>query len=76
MPGLWAPCLRPAQKVQAKGKSGKADWKLNQISKLYGVEKLAKALRYSGRCVVGLSGLRVLSAGVHYGRRMALVTEW
>ncbi|WP_276322455.1 IS66 family transposase [Vreelandella neptunia] len=33
-----------AQKVQHKGQNGKADWTLNQIRKLYGVEKQAKAL--------------------------------
>lgn len=33
-----------AQKVQPKGKTGKADWALNLIRKLYGVEKQAKVL--------------------------------
>ncbi len=45
--GCWAHARRKfieAQKVQPKGKTGKADWALNQIRKLYGVEKQAKAL--------------------------------
>ncbi|ELY20215.1 Transposase, IS66 [Vreelandella titanicae BH1] len=40
-----------AQKVQLKGKTGKADWALNQIRKLYAVEKQAKALAPAVRCV-------------------------
>ena len=45
--GCWAHARRKfveAQKVQPKGKTGKADWALNQIRKLYGVEKQAKGL--------------------------------
>jgi transposase len=45
--GCWAHARRKfveAQKVQPKGKTGKADWALNQIRKLYAVEKQAKAL--------------------------------
>ncbi|MGJ7462813.1 IS66 family transposase [Halomonas sp. MA07-2] len=44
--GCWAHARRKfveAQKVQPKGKTGKADWALNQIRKLYAVEKQAKA---------------------------------
>lgn len=33
-----------AQKVQPKGKTGKAAWALNQVRKLYVVEKQTKAL--------------------------------
>ena len=32
-----------AQKVQAKGKSGKADWAINHIGKLYRIEAVIKA---------------------------------
>jgi transposase len=45
--GCWAHARRKfveAQKVQPKGKTGKADWAINQIRKLYAVEKQAKAL--------------------------------
>ncbi|SHF88124.1 transposase [Modicisalibacter ilicicola DSM 19980] len=45
--GCWAHARRKfveAQKVQPKGKTGKADWALNQIRKLYAVEQQAKAL--------------------------------
>ncbi|MGJ7462089.1 IS66 family transposase [Halomonas sp. MA07-2] len=45
--GCWAHARRKfveAQKVQPKGKTGKADWALNQIRKLYAVEKQAKGL--------------------------------
>lgn len=47
MQACWAHARRKfvdVQKVQPKGKTGKADWALNQIRKLYGVEKQAKAL--------------------------------
>ena len=50
--GCWAHARRKfveAQKVQPKGKTGKADWALNQIRKLYGVEKQAKALEPDAR---------------------------
>ncbi|NYS61241.1 IS66 family transposase [Vreelandella salicampi] len=50
--GCWAHARRKfveAQKVQPKGKTGKADWALNQIRKLYGVEKQAKALKPDAR---------------------------
>ncbi|MCS2608483.1 IS66 family transposase [Halomonas dongshanensis] len=50
--GCWAHARRKfveAQKVQPKGKTGKADWALNQIRKLYGVEKQAKALEPKAR---------------------------
>ncbi|WP_075878617.1 IS66 family transposase [Vreelandella massiliensis] len=50
--GCWAHARRKfieAQKVQPAGKTGKADWALNQISKLYGVEKQAKALAPEAR---------------------------
>ena len=50
--GCWAHARRKfveAQKVQPKGKTGKADWALNQIRKLYGVEKQAKALEPEAR---------------------------
>lgn len=45
--GCWAHARRKfidAQKVQPKGKTGKADWALNQIRKLYALEQQAKAL--------------------------------
>ncbi|WP_129142184.1 IS66 family transposase [Modicisalibacter coralii] len=45
--GCWAHARRKfveAQKVQPKGKTGKADWALNQIRKLYAVEQQAKTL--------------------------------
>ncbi|MCG6659922.1 IS66 family transposase [Halomonas campisalis] len=45
--GCWAHARRKfveAQKVQPKGKTGKADWALNQIRKLYAVETQAKTL--------------------------------
>ncbi|MCL7931847.1 IS66 family transposase, partial [Halomonas llamarensis] len=45
--GCWAHARRKfieAQKVQPKGKTGKADWVINQMGKLYAVEKQAKAL--------------------------------
>ncbi|MCA1773250.1 MAG: IS66 family transposase [Halomonas sp.] len=45
--GCWAHARRKfieAQKVQPKGKTGKADWVINQIGKLYVIEKQAKAL--------------------------------
>lgn len=50
--GCWAHARRKfveAQKVQPKGKTGKADWALNQIRKLYAVEKQAKALDADAR---------------------------
>lgn len=50
--GCWAHARRKfveAQKVQPKGKTGKADWALNQIRKLYGVEKQARALEPDAR---------------------------
>jgi transposase len=50
--GCWAHARRKfieAQKVQPKGKTGKADWALNQIGKLYAVEKQAKALEPEAR---------------------------
>lgn len=50
--GCWAHARRKfveAQKVQPKGKTGKADWALNQIRKLYAVEKQAKALAPEAR---------------------------
>ena len=50
--GCWAHARRKfveAQKVQPKGKTGKADWALNQIRKLYAVEKQAKAMAPEGR---------------------------
>ena len=50
--GCWAHARRKfveAQKVQPKGKTGKADWALSQIRKLYGVEKQAKALEPEAR---------------------------
>ncbi|MDQ7734152.1 IS66 family transposase, partial [Halomonas sp. SpR1] len=50
--GCWAHARRKfveAQKVQPKGKTGKADWALNQIRKLYGVEKQAKGLEPDAR---------------------------
>ncbi|UEQ03877.1 IS66 family transposase [Halomonas profundus] len=50
--GCWAHARRKfveAQKVQPKGKTGKADWALNQIRKLYGVEKQAKGLEPEAR---------------------------
>ncbi|MGP9551840.1 IS66 family transposase [Halomonas sp. AOP42-D1-22] len=50
--GCWAHARRKfveAQKVQPKGKTGKADWALSQIRKLYGVEKQAKALESEAR---------------------------
>ncbi|WP_234255699.1 IS66 family transposase [Billgrantia aerodenitrificans] len=50
--GCWAHARRKfveAQKVQPKGKTGKADWALNQIRKLYAVEKQAKALDAEAR---------------------------
>jgi len=50
--GCWAHARRKfveAQKVQPKGKTGKADWALNQIRKLYAVEKQAKALEPEAR---------------------------
>ena len=45
--GCWAHARRKfveAQTVQPKGKTGKADWALNQIRKLYAVETQAKGL--------------------------------
>lgn len=45
--GCWAHARRKfveARKVQPKGKTGKADWALNQIRKLYAVETQAKGL--------------------------------
>ncbi|MCJ8286363.1 IS66 family transposase [Halomonas sp.] len=45
--GCWAHARRKfveAQKIRPKGKTGKADWALNQIRKLYAVEKQAKEL--------------------------------
>lgn len=53
--GCWAHARRKfveAQKVQPKGKTGKADWALNQIRKLYAVEKQAKALDAEARRVL------------------------
>lgn len=50
--GCWAHARRKfidAQKVQPKGKTGKADWALNQIRKLYAVERQAKALDSEAR---------------------------
>ena len=50
--GCWAHARRKfveAQKVQPKGKTGKADWALNQIRKLYAVETQAKALAPEAR---------------------------
>lgn len=50
--GCWAHARRKfveAQKVQPKGKTGKADWALNQIRKLYAVETQAKALEPEAR---------------------------
>ncbi|MBB3230953.1 IS66 family transposase [Halomonas stenophila] len=50
--GCWAHARRKfveARKVQPKGKTGKADWALNQIRKLYAVEKQAKALEPEAR---------------------------
>ncbi|MBB3189194.1 transposase [Halomonas cerina] len=50
--GCWAHARRKfveAQKVQPKGKTGKADWALNQIRKLYAVERQAKALEPEAR---------------------------
>jgi len=50
--GCWAHARRKfveAQKVQPKGKTGKADWALNQIRKLYAVETQAKALNPEAR---------------------------
>ena len=45
--GCWAHARRKfveAQKLQPKGKTGKADWALNQIAKLYRVERQGAAL--------------------------------
>ncbi|WP_151441744.1 IS66 family transposase, partial [Halomonas lysinitropha] len=50
--GCWAHARRKfveAQKVQPKGKTGKADWALNQIRKLYAVETQAKGLEPEAR---------------------------
>jgi len=50
--GCWAHARRKfveAQKVQPKGKTGKADWALSLISKLYRVEREAKAFDAAGR---------------------------
>lgn len=50
--GCWAHARRKfieAQKAQPKNKTGKAGWALNQISKLYGVEKQARALAPAAR---------------------------
>ncbi|MFU1519960.1 IS66 family transposase [Vreelandella alkaliphila] len=50
--GCWAHARRKfveAQKMQPKGKTGKADWALNQIRKLYGVEKQAKTFEPDAR---------------------------
>lgn len=50
--GCWAHARRKfveAQKVQPKGKTGKADWALNQIRKLYAVEQQTKALKPEAR---------------------------
>lgn len=50
--GCWTHARRKfveAQKVQPKGKTGKADWALNQIRKLYAVETQAKALAPEAR---------------------------
>ena len=50
--GCWAHARRKfveAQKVQPRGKTGKADWALNQIRKLYAVEKQARALAPEAR---------------------------
>lgn len=50
--GCWAHARRKfveAQTVQPKGKTGKADWALNQIRKLYAVERQAKALAPEAR---------------------------
>ncbi|XKH59638.1 IS66 family transposase [Halomonas sediminis] len=50
--GCWAHARRKfieAQKAQPTSKTGKAGWALNQISKLYGVEKQAKALAPEAR---------------------------
>ena len=53
--GCWAHARRKfveAQKVQPKGKTGKADWALNQIRKLYAVETQAKALGPEARQIL------------------------
>ncbi|WP_404297117.1 IS66 family transposase [Halomonas sp.] len=53
--GCWAHARRKfveAQKVQPKGKTGKADWALNQIRKLYAVEKQAKTLDPTARQIL------------------------
>jgi len=50
--GCWAHARRKfieAQKAQPKNKTGKAGWALNQISKLYGVEKQARSLEPEAR---------------------------
>jgi len=50
--GCWAHARRKfvdAQKVQPKGKTGKAGWALNQIRKLYAVETQARTLEPDAR---------------------------
>lgn len=50
--GCWAHARRKfveAQKVQPKGKTGKADWAINQIRKLYAVEKQAQGMTPEAR---------------------------
>lgn len=50
--GCWVHARRKfveAQKVQPKGKTGKADWAFNQIRKLYAVETQAKGLTPEAR---------------------------
>jgi len=50
--GCWAHARRKfveAQKVQPKSKTGKADWAINQIRKLYAVEKQARDLEPEAR---------------------------
>ena len=54
--GCWTHARRKfveAQKVQPKGKTGKADWALNQIRKLYAVEKQASdsTFHFSKLCI-------------------------
>ncbi|WP_280563512.1 MULTISPECIES: IS66 family transposase [unclassified Chromohalobacter] len=50
--GCWAHARRKfveAQKAQPKGKTGKADWAINQIRKLYAVEKQAQGMTPEAR---------------------------
>ena len=66
--GCWAHARRKfveAQKVQPTGKTGKADWALNQIRKLYAVEKQVKGLAPEARQRLREQKSRPLIAQLH-----------